>query len=162
MWAGGGRPRPGWTSGGDMAESVLGTVQKCEPLSCPCLARSSLPPGVWRRPQILGEGGGLCKIWDWACLWECLSMSLSLFFQCLSISISVCASLFISLFLSICFTLRIFLCSCVFYMSFSLSASPLICLYPDLPVCASLSPCLCVSLSLLWVFLSAFLCPGTW
>lgn len=55
MWAGGGRLRSGWTSGGDMAESIFGTVQECEPPSCPCQIQPSAR--VWRRAQILGESG---------------------------------------------------------------------------------------------------------
>lgn len=140
VWAGGGRPRPGWTSSGDIAESVLGTVQECEPPSCPCLARSSLPPGVWYRAQVLGEGGGLCRVW--ACLWECLSASLSL---SVSLTLHLCACLFISLSLSIFLlsasaSVRVF--SICLFLSLHLS------LFVFTLISLSVLPCLPASVSL--------------
>lgn len=165
VWAGGNRPRHGWVSGGDVAESVLGTLQECGPPF-----HSSLPCQIQLSARCLARGpdlGGCAEFGTGLVsgnVSQCLYLSLLSLVSSLSISLTISISLFlfISLAVHLCFTLYLLLFMSVFYLLlsfqyvfFSLHLSHFVFI---LILCVPVS----LPLSLLWVFLSAFLCPGTW
>lgn len=124
VWAGGNRPRHGWVSGGDVAESVLGTLQECGPPF-----HSSLPCQIQLSARCLAHGpdlGGCAEsgtglVSGSVC--QCL-LYLSLLSLVSSLSISHSQSLFLyfcsSLSPSISVLLRVYFCSCLFSISCSL------------------------------------------
>lgn len=147
-----------------MAESVLGTLQECGPPF-----HSSLPCQIQLSARCLAQGPDLGGCAESATglvsgsVSQCLYLSLLSLVSSLSISISISLFLFISLTVHLCFTLCLLLFMSVFYLLlssqyvfFSLHLSHFVFILISLCVPVSLPP------SLLWVFLSAFFCPGSW